>query len=52
MQKRKLPRDANSLAGQIVAMSTGQQLPRLTEFDSAPEIASKLPLSRLDGLEV
>ena len=27
MQKRKLPRDANSLAAQIVAMSTGQPVP-------------------------
>lgn len=27
MQKRKLPRDANSRAAQIVAMSTGQPIP-------------------------
>ena len=59
MQKRKLPRDANSLAAQIVAMSTGQSLPNLTgkaESENPPsETETKNPaavaLGRLGGLK-
>lgn len=61
MQKRKLPRDANSLAAQIVAMSTGQSLPNITGNSEPPnptsdsEVETKNPaavaLGRLGGLK-
>lgn len=59
MQKRKLPRDANSLAAQIVAMSTGQALPKLTEPSAATAAAkpeqeknpAAVALGRLGGLK-
>jgi hypothetical protein len=60
MQKRKLPRDANSLAAQIVAMSTGQPLPKLTELAGSQKPASQsepqknpaaVALGRLGGLK-
>jgi hypothetical protein len=35
MQKKKLPRDANSLAARIVAMSTGQEPPDLSAITGA-----------------
>jgi hypothetical protein len=61
MQKpKKLPRDPNSLAAQIVALSTGQPLPQLTESGidhgalSIPAKPEKNPaavaLGRLGGL--
>jgi hypothetical protein len=46
MQKRKLPRDANALAAQIVAMSTGQPLPKLTKSEDAPISAPELGLTK------
>jgi hypothetical protein len=61
MQKRKLPRDANALAAQIVAMSTGQPLPKLTQSvpEAAPATAepenpknpAAVTLGRLGGLK-
>jgi hypothetical protein len=42
MQKRKLPRDTNSRAAQIVAMSTGQVVPE-------PESESKNPIAAASG---
>jgi hypothetical protein len=60
MQKRKLPRDANSLAAQIVAMSTGQALPKLSKSEDskppAPEPKleknpAAVSLGRLGGLK-
>jgi hypothetical protein len=56
MQKKKLPRDINSRAAMIVAMSTGQPLPNLTGKTAAPvEIDTKNPaavaLGRLGGLK-
>lgn len=59
MQKRKLPRDANSLAAQIVAMSTGQPLPKFTEPSTAPSVTAPdmeknpaaVALGRLGGLK-
>lgn len=61
MQKKKLPRDPNSLAARIVAMSTGQEPPKLTDKspetpDLGPElIPEKNPaavaLGRLGGLK-
>ncbi len=53
MQKRKLPRDPNSLAAQIVAMSTGQPLPGnkpVEETDSGKNPAA-VALGRLGGLK-
>lgn len=60
MQKRKLPRDPNARAAQIVAMSTGQAVPNLSEkvevpvTPAAPE-SQKNPaaveLGRLGGLK-
>jgi hypothetical protein len=59
MQKRKLPRDANSLAAQIVAMSTGQPVPQLSgKEETAPVAAPEkeknpaaVALGRLGGLK-
>ncbi len=61
MQKKKLPRDANSLAARIVAMSTGEEPPRLTpESDrdtaKAPKAEKEknpaaVALGRLGGLK-
>lgn len=59
MQKpKKLPRDANSLAAQIVALSTGQEPPNLTgrrEESPAKPKKEKNPaavaLGRLGGLK-
>ena len=59
MQKRKLPRDANSLAARIVAMSTGTEPPKFTP-KSNEETAAKpekeknpaaVALGRLGGLK-
>lgn len=53
MQKRKLPRDANALAAQVVAMSTGQPVPG--QQGKNPRKAGKNPaaveLGRLGGLK-
>ena len=60
MQKKKMPRDANSLAAQIVAMSTGQPLPKLTESAALVSIPvepekeknhAAVSLGRLGGLK-
>jgi hypothetical protein len=59
MQKKKLPRDINSRAAMIVAMSTGQPLPNLTgkpeSVNPPPEPETKNPaavaLGRLGGLK-
>jgi len=53
---RKLPRDINSRAAQIVALSTGQPLPNLTGKPEATEsVSNKNPaavaLGRLGGLK-
>jgi hypothetical protein len=59
MQKRKLPRDSNSLAARIVALSTGQPEPDITgnskrDTTAKPE-KEKNPaavlLGRLGGLK-
>jgi hypothetical protein len=54
MQKRKLPRDANLLAAQIVAMSTGQPAPG-DKPDAAGDSSGKNPaavaLGKLGGLK-
>ncbi len=59
MQKKKLPRDANSLAARIVAMSTGTEPPKLTP-ESNEDTAAKpekeknpaaVALGRLGGLK-
>jgi hypothetical protein len=53
MQKRKLPRDANSRAAQIVAMSTGQPIPGenpVLESESTKNPAA-VALGRLGGLK-
>jgi hypothetical protein len=53
MQKRKMPRDANSLAARVVAMSTGQPVPG-PEQARQPE-STKNPaavaLGRLGGMK-
>jgi hypothetical protein len=59
MQKKKLPRDVNSRAAQIVAMSTGQPLPNFSHKSEVPignsVIETKNPaavaLGRLGGLK-
>lgn len=60
MQKpKKLPRDANSLAARIVALSTGQESPKLSESsnqettrESQPEKnPAAVALGRLGGLK-
>jgi hypothetical protein len=62
MQKKKLPRDANSLAARIVAMSTGQEPPDLSAITGAqignPPIVkdekknpAAVALGRLGGLK-
>ena len=58
MQKKKLPRDANSLAARIVAMSTGTEPPKLMESNeetTAKPEKEKNPaavaLGRLGGLK-
>ena len=59
MQKKNLPRDANSLAARIVALSTGQDEPKLTEHSNEPttETPEKeknpaaVALGRLGGLK-
>jgi hypothetical protein len=53
MQKRKMPRDPNSLAAKIVAISTGQPTPG--QADKPPIADGKNPaavaLGRLGGLK-
>lgn len=53
MQKRKLPRDANSLAAQIVAMSTGQPIPgdNPTPLPDSTKNPAAVALGRLGGLK-
>lgn len=53
MQKRKLPRDANSLAAQIVAMSTGQPLPgdKPAPLPDSTKNPAAVALGRLGGLK-
>ena len=61
MQKKRLPRDPNSRAAQIVALSTGQPLPKLTDsketsnpVEPPPEKAKNpaaVELGRLGGLK-
>ena len=60
MQKpKKLPRDANSLAARIVALSTGQESPKLTPGSNEPTAAkpekeknpAAVALGRLGGLK-
>ncbi len=58
MQKKKLPRDSNSLAARIVAMSTGQEEPDLgtKPQPKAPKVereknAAAVELGRLGGLK-
>lgn len=60
MQKpKKLPRDANSLAARIVALSTGQEPPKLTERPEEDPAAkpekeknpAAVALGRLGGLK-
>ena len=49
MQKpKKLPRDANALAAKIVAMSTGEEPPKLltTVANDEPPATPELPLSK------
>jgi len=55
---RKLPRDANSLAARIVALSTGQEPPNLTGRQEEPPAkpektknAAAVELGRLGGLK-
>jgi hypothetical protein len=58
MQKKKLPRDANSLAARIVAMSTGQDEPNITGAKKQPAPKTEkeknpaaVALGRLGGLK-
>ena len=59
MKPKKLPRDANSLAARIVALSTGQEPPKLTPESKAPDAAkpvkeknpAAVALGRLGGLK-
>ena len=59
MQKKKLPRDANSLAARIVAMSTGQPEPEITRGAKREALAkpekeknpAAVALGRLGGLK-
>jgi hypothetical protein len=61
MQKRKLPRDSNSLAARIVALSTGQPEPDITGHSNRDTTADPKPdreknpaavaLGRLGGLK-
>lgn len=55
MQKRKLSRDANTLAAQIVAMSTGSEPPALPKEKPKLKQKKKNPaavaLGRLGGLK-
>ncbi|MDX1952549.1 MAG: hypothetical protein SFY81_10205 [Verrucomicrobiota bacterium] len=53
MQKRKMPRDPNSLAARIVAMSTGQPVPGQTEKPPAADgkNPAAVALGRLGGLK-
>lgn len=61
MQKRKLPRDSNSLAARIVALSTGQPEPDITGRSNRDTAATAKPereknpaavaLGRLGGLK-
>jgi len=56
MQKpQKLPRDSNSLAARIVALSTGQEIPRVSEDSRPEEIETKnsaaVELGRKGGLK-
>lgn len=61
MQKKKLPRDSNSLAARIVAMSTGQDEPDLGTKPKSNEETTRKPereknpaavaLGRLGGLK-
>lgn len=58
MQKpKKLPRDANSLAARIVALSTGEEPPKLTPESNNPppakpaKNAAAVELGRLGGLK-
>jgi hypothetical protein len=53
MQKKKLPRDVNSRAAQIVALSTGQAVPGSDEKPSAEDgkNPNAVALGRLGGLK-
>lgn len=55
MQKKKLPRDSNSIAARIVAMSTGQEEPDLGIKPKPEPEREKNPaavaLGRLGGLK-
>ncbi len=57
MQKKKLPRDANALAAQIVAMSTGQAAPNFAGISPQPQGVEReknpaaVALGRLGGLK-
>jgi len=53
MQKRKLPRDANSRAAMIVAMSTGQLSDKEKSGppSTSPVNAAAVTLGRLGGLK-
>jgi hypothetical protein len=44
VQKRKLPRDPNALAARIVALSTGEEPPKLTPEPSP--VAPELPIQK------
>jgi len=53
MQKRKMPRDPNSLAARIVALSTGQAIPGQSErppIDDGKN-PNAVALGRLGGLK-
>ena len=59
IKPNKLPRDANSLAARIVALSTGQEPPKLSPESKAPIVAkpereknpAAVALGRLGGLK-
>lgn len=59
MQKKKLPRDSNALAARIVAMSTGQDMPKLraetnqdtTQKTEREKNPAAVALGRLGGLK-
>ncbi len=57
MQKKKLPRDSNSMAARIVALSTGQDEPNLTGEPKPIAITDReknpaaVALGRLGGLK-
>jgi len=51
MQKRKLPRDANSLAAKIVAMSTDESSQPALPVESDGKNPAAVALGRLGGLK-